>query len=30
LSKIVDQITAATLIAQGFQRHKRQWRRKRT
>ncbi len=30
LSKIVDEVTAATLIAQGFHRHKRQWRRKRT
>ncbi len=30
LSKIVDEVTAATLIAQGFHQHKRQWRRKRT
>jgi hypothetical protein len=30
LSMIVDQVTAATLIAQGFHQHKRQWRRKRT
>jgi hypothetical protein len=30
LSKIVDEVVAATLIAQGFHQHKRQWRRKRT
>ncbi len=29
LSKIVDEVMKATLIAQGFHQHKRQWRRKR-